>query len=69
MEKLDKKYVKHSSSDAADDLLDDLMKKDILKMTVDGWKVHAVAASHEIDEARAVVVTFQRKKQPKLSDS
>jgi hypothetical protein len=60
LEKLEKKYVNHLASTESDDLLDDLMKKDIQEMKGAGWTIHNVASTSDPGEKRAVVVTFLR---------
>ena len=60
VEKLERSYVKHLNIDADENVVDDLMKVDIDKMTTEGWKVQSVAATHDVGETRAVIVTFER---------
>jgi hypothetical protein len=63
VEKLEKRYVRHFSANTNEELFDDLMKQDIKKLTNEGWAIKAVAAPQDQGEARAVIVTFERKKQ------
>lgn len=61
MESMEKRYVRHLIAGSDEDLLDDLMKKDIKQMTSAGWNMRAVVATQDRDEAPAIVVTFERK--------
>jgi len=63
LEKLEKRYVRHLSANTNEELLDDLMKQDIKKLTNSGWAIKAVAATQDQGEPRAVIVTFERKPQ------
>jgi hypothetical protein len=62
VEKLTKKYVKHQANTPEDDLLDDLMKKDISTLSDQGWTMQSVSSTQDVGEVRAVIVTFERPK-------